>query len=240
MAKGFNLILIERDGDSNQNLEDQLRKLMPEKNTIFVKIVLNKFDQDSINWAVSKYSTYPVKIFVNCKSSKKLNVKKVETDPATLEERKKKLLKDSLITNPNDPLVNEILSNEDDITNFEVSTSAEIHYTGKENITGYAALVNNFLRSMLMTSKNPCLINVDNVDGAFRHRKMEDGQVFYEATLAFKDKFTSLMQQKGKTLKTITVKTNYQTMPDGVSTKAANKLCAKTFAYVGLKKEIYV
>ena len=78
MARGFNLILIERDQDSIQLLEDQLRKLMPEKNTIFVKVVLNKFDQDSINWAVGKYSTFPVKIFVNCKSSKKLNAKKVD------------------------------------------------------------------------------------------------------------------------------------------------------------------
>lgn len=175
MARGFNLILIERDGDSIQLLEDQLRKLMPDKNTIFVKIVLNKFDQDSINWAVSKYSTFPVKIFVNCKSSKKLNTKRVETDPVILEERKKAILKDSLITNPNDPLIKDILANQDDITNFEVSTSAEIHYTGKENIAGFASLVNIFLRSMLMTSKAPCLINVDNVDGSFKKQKMEDG-----------------------------------------------------------------
>ena len=52
MSKGFNLILIEREGDSLQALEEQLRKLLPEKNAIFVKIVLNKFDQDSINYAV--------------------------------------------------------------------------------------------------------------------------------------------------------------------------------------------
>jgi hypothetical protein len=155
--------------------------------------VLNKFDQDSINWAVSKYSTFPVKIFVNCKSSKKLNVKKVETDPVVLEERKKAILKDSLITNPNDPVIKELLANQEDITNFEVSTSAEIHYTGKENIAGFASLVNIFLRSMLMTSKSPCLINVDNVDGSFKSKKMEDGQVFYQATLQFKDRFTKLL-----------------------------------------------
>jgi short-subunit dehydrogenase len=71
MEKGFNLILIERDGDSLQALEEQLRKLLPERNPIIIRIVLNKFDKDSINWAVCKYSTYPVKIFVNCKTSKK-------------------------------------------------------------------------------------------------------------------------------------------------------------------------
>ena len=141
---------------------------MPEKNTTFIKIVLNKFDQDSINYAVSKYSTFPVKIFVNCKSSKKVMTKKVESDPKKLEERKQAILKGSLAMNPNDPEINEILANEDDITNFEVSTSAEIHYTGKENIAGFASLVNIFLRSMLMTSKSPCLINVDNIDQNFR------------------------------------------------------------------------
>lgn len=216
--------------------------MMPEKNTIFVKIVLNKFDQDSINWAVGKYSTFPVKIFVNCKSSKKLNVKKVESDPSTIEDRKNAILKDSLITNPNDPVIKELLTVQEDITNFEVSTSAEIHYTGKENIAGFASLVNIFLRSMLMTSKAPCLINVDNVDGCFKAKKMEDGQIFYQATLQFKDRFTSLLQKKIENLKTITVKTNYMSMPDGqgISTKAANKLCGKTFAYVGLKKVIHV
>ena len=93
-----------------------------------------------------------------------------------------------------------------------------------------------------MTSKSPCLINVDNVDGSFKHKKMEDGQVFYQATLQFKDRFTSLLQCKIENLKTITVKTNYMSMPDGqaISTKAANKLCAKTFSYVGLKKVIHV
>ena len=66
-----------------------------------------------------------------------------------------------------------------------------------------------------MTSKAPCLINVDNVDDSFRHKKMEDGQVFYQATLQFKDRFTFLLQKKIENLKTITVKTNYMSMPDG-------------------------
>jgi hypothetical protein len=72
-------------------------------------------------------------------------------------------LKDSLISDVNDKQINEIIANDDEITNFEISTRAEIFYTGKENIEGYASLVNIFLRSMLITSKCPCLINVDNV-----------------------------------------------------------------------------
>lgn len=70
MSKGFNLILIERDSESINSVEDQLRKALPDKNPIIMKVVLNKFDQDSINYAVSKYTTYPIKIFVNCKSSR--------------------------------------------------------------------------------------------------------------------------------------------------------------------------
>jgi hypothetical protein len=95
------------------------------------------------------------------------------------------------------------LKADDDINSFEVSTRAEVHFTGKENIEGYASLVNMFLRSMLMTSKNPSLINVDNVDSASN----EENQVFYQATLEFKDKFTSLLNKKVKNLQTITVKT---------------------------------
>ena len=44
LQKGFNLILIERDNDSIQQLEDQLRKLLPDQNSVIIKCVLNKFD----------------------------------------------------------------------------------------------------------------------------------------------------------------------------------------------------
>ena len=162
MEKGFNLILIERDGDSLQALEEQLRKLLPERNPIIIRIVLNKFDKDSINWAVCKYSTYPVKIFVNCKTSKKAPTqqKKYE-DPASIEDRKKKILKESLI---NESFLKDFLVSDEIITSFEISSTAEVHYNGKENIEGFASLLIIFLRSMLLTSKQPCLINVDNVD----------------------------------------------------------------------------
>jgi hypothetical protein len=166
---------------------------------------MNKFDQDSINYAVSKYSTFPVKIFVNCKSSKKTIEKKITMDEATIEERKKAILKESMMSNPNDPLIKEILTSEEGIMNFEISTGAEIHYNGKENIEGYASLVNIFLRTMMMTSKTPSLINIDNVDGRFNSKKMEDGTVFYDATIDFKDKFTTNLQKKVKGLKTINV-----------------------------------
>jgi hypothetical protein len=59
--------------------------------------------------------------------------------------------------------VREILAGEEELSaNF--TTRAEVHFTGKENIEGYASLVLIFLKTMLMSSKNPCLINVDNID----------------------------------------------------------------------------
>jgi short-subunit dehydrogenase len=71
MSKGFNLILIERDSESISRLEDNLRRLLPDSNQTIVRIVLDKSDPNSINLAVNKYVNFPVKIFVNCKSSKK-------------------------------------------------------------------------------------------------------------------------------------------------------------------------
>jgi hypothetical protein len=44
MSKGFNLILIERDGESIQQLEDTLRRMLPEQNPIIIRAVLSKFD----------------------------------------------------------------------------------------------------------------------------------------------------------------------------------------------------
>mmetsp|Transcript_9279 Transcript_9279/g.15610 ORF Transcript_9279/g.15610 Transcript_9279/m.15610 type:complete len:165 (+) Transcript_9279:498-992(+) len=162
MSKGFNLILIERDGDSIQALEEMLRKMLPERNPIIVRIVLDKFDQETIYDVVGKHRTLPVKIFVNCKSSKKVEPKKQPVDQQTFEEMKASISNDAKLMS--DAEILDVLKKEDELANFELITSVEVHYNGKENIEGYASLVNLFLRSMMMTSKNPCLINVDNFD----------------------------------------------------------------------------
>ena len=146
--------------------------MLPERNPIIIRIVLNKFDKDSINWAVCKYSTYPVKIFVNCKTCKKAPSKQKKfEDPTTIEERKKKMMKESLI---NESFLKDYLVSDEIITNFEISSTAEVHYNGKENIEGYASLLIIFLRSMLLTSKQPCLINVDNVDSNSHSNQKSD------------------------------------------------------------------
>lgn len=44
MNKGFNLILVERDGETIKQLEDILHRMLPQVNCDIVKVVLNKFD----------------------------------------------------------------------------------------------------------------------------------------------------------------------------------------------------
>jgi len=80
--------------------------MLPEQNPVIIRSVLNRFDQDSINKAVGEYSTFPVKIFVNCKSSKRTTVKP-EEDKTEYEARKKAILKESMMTT--DAQVREIL-----------------------------------------------------------------------------------------------------------------------------------
>lgn len=84
---------------------------------------------------VGKYATYPVKIFVNCKSSKKSNEKQLHEvkDQEEIERRKKAVLTESTMTT--DPKVKDILINdEDNITSFETFTKAEIAFVAKKTL----------------------------------------------------------------------------------------------------------
>ena len=156
---------------------------------------------------MADYTTFPVKVFVNCKSSKR-STKAQEVDQKEKEQRQQAMLKETIITM--DTQVNNIINDDLDVQNFEISTKAEVHYNGKENIEGYAALVNMFLRTMLMTSSNPCLINVNNVDKKRRRNgPCEDGQVFYHSTVQFKNSFTTLLGKQVKQLQTINVFCTY-------------------------------
>ena len=138
--------------------------MLPDRNPSIVRVVLTKFDQESIDKAVGEYVAYPVKIFVNCKTGKKSSTKKKAMDKDEREKMKKAILTSSTITNSTQ--IDEIIADDNDIMNFDISTRAEIHFNGKENIEGFVSLVNMFLRTMHMTSKNPCLINVDNTDSS--------------------------------------------------------------------------
>ena len=125
----------------------------------------------------------------------------------------------SLVTNDQayNKYAKEILqSDEDAIKNFVIATRSEVHYTGKENIEGFASLVNMFMRSMYISSSNPCIINVDNIEDNLSKLQLDQGQLFYYSTLEFKDSFTSLLSQKIKSLATINVKTSFKSIaPDG-------------------------
>lgn len=121
----------------------------------------------------------------------------------------------SVITH--DPVYNkktkEILqSDEDAITNFVIAIRSEVHFTGKENIEGFASLVNLFMRSMYVSCSDPCIINVDNIEDKIEKLSMDDGQLFYYSTIEFKDSFTTLLSKKIASLSTINVKTNFKKM----------------------------
>lgn len=198
MEKGFNLILIERDAESLQELEDSL-KFKSQKDTKIIKIVLNKYDQDSVSRAVSEYVTYPVKIFVNCRSTKKAGL-----DDSSNSDFDKRIDEIQKLNTSNSAVskgkIKEIIKQEEQINGFHLVTRAEIHFTGKENMEGFVALVNMFIRTMLLTTYNPCIINVDNEDHAMKSAEMREGLLFYRATLDFKNSFTKLMGSKNKNL----------------------------------------
>ena len=153
----------------------------------------------------------------------------------------------SLITNDHayNKQAKEILqTDEEALENFMIATRSEIHYAGKENIEGFAALVNMFMRSMYISTTKPCIINVDNIEDNIENIKLEEGELFYNSTLQFKDSFTTLLSKKIKTLSTINVKTSFKSMTvdnkEQIAVSHANKLGAQTFKYIGLQDTIYV
>ena len=112
-----------------------------------------------------------------------------------------------------------------------------MQYTVRENIEGYVTLVNAFLRSMCITAKHPCLINVEDEAGDFEIAE----SLFYASTVAFNERFTKLMARKYAKLQTINVKVNFgKVTEDALSDALSERLCKRTFAYVGLKDTIKV
>ena len=76
----------------------------------------------------------------------------------------------------------------------------------------------------MFTSKTPSLVNVIN-DNQKQNKKLQDGELFYEATQQFKIAFTNGLDKKITDLKTINVTTNFNAIPDNdIDTRAANIL----------------
>ena len=89
----------------------------------------------------------PIKLFINCKNSKRK------------EDKKHRSFGDKINSGN--------VSAADDhhsLSHLEIITREEVYFTGKENIEGYACLVNVFLKSLLNSSSNPGLINIDNAE----------------------------------------------------------------------------
>jgi hypothetical protein len=117
----------------------------------------------------------PVKLIVNCKNSKIKNVK--------MPGEKKRAPEVPPADDEYDPYAaaEALLSKE------------EVYFTGKENIEGYACLVNVFIRQLSVDFDNVAVINVDN-DDLFGDKKKEglrQGQLFFQAAVQFKDRFTT-------------------------------------------------
>ena len=96
-------------------------------------------------------------------------------------------------------------------------TKEEVFFTSKENIDGFVCILSYFLTQMVSTEvDHPCLINIDNHCPA-RDDKAEQGQLFFNSLLHFKDAFTSqLPKHCGDRVKTITVKTDFNNIPTSI------------------------
>jgi hypothetical protein len=157
--RGFNLILISRDIQPLNDLEIALNNT---NNSIVIhKVVVNQFDEDSLNRNLKDVNGLPVKIFVNCVNSKRKTDKRGEGMGASLDGSQTGLHESTFDANSN-----------------KILTREEVYYTGKENIEGYACLVNYFMKSLACSSDYPALINVDN-DENFNEEKMKEGQLFF-------------------------------------------------------------
>lgn len=103
-----------------------------------------------------------MKIFVNCVNSKRKTDKRGDNRGANSVEGSQTGLHESTF----------------DINYSTILTREEVYYTGKENIEGYACLINFFMKSLACSSDYPALINVDN-DEDFNENKMKEGQLFF-------------------------------------------------------------
>jgi short-subunit dehydrogenase len=69
--KGFNLILIERDIQPLNDIEISLTQKFNNNPPIIHKIEINKFDPESLSKKFMPLKDLPVKLFINCKNSKR-------------------------------------------------------------------------------------------------------------------------------------------------------------------------
>jgi hypothetical protein len=124
------LILIERDLQPLNDLENTIKEKFAQNKArppIIHKVVLSKFDQESLAERLNVVKDLSVKIIVNCKNSKRKNVR------SSSKARKSE-----------EPI------RDDDYDQYAAAESLlskeEVYFTGKENIEGYACIINVFIR----------------------------------------------------------------------------------------------
>ena len=84
------------------------------------------------------------------------------------------------------------------------------------------------------------LINIDNhnFDG---EGLLQPGQLFFQSVVEFKDKFTQeLPKYVRDKIQTITVKTDFNNIPDDAIDEIEKRLCSQSFRYLGLKEILHV
>lgn len=74
--KGYNLILIERSIQPLNDIQNAIKNKNLEVDVITIE--LNKFDEDTLNKALYKTKDLPIKLFINCKNSKRKALKSLE------------------------------------------------------------------------------------------------------------------------------------------------------------------
>ena len=244
--KGFNLIIVERDAASLNNLEVTLNTNLIQE-PLITKIVLDKFqfDMDTFNKQVltklKAHKNSPIKIFINCKNSRrKLTSEQIHTQKHL--EQLQASLGDSL-------LLDQSVLNDDDRYTLQqlwepAITREEIFFAGKENIEGMCVLLSHFLPQMISKEvENPCLINIDNHDFEAEEdmESVQPGALFYDSVIKFKDTFTELLPQHVRNkVQSITLKTDFNNIPPSpTDDRVQTQICQQVFDFMGLKKMIH-
>lgn len=75
-------------------------------------------------------------------------------------------------------------------------SKTEVQHAIAENIQGYVTLVNVFMRSMCLTSKHPCVINVEDTEHSLNSMidDVANGKyvnILYQSTISFNEQFTT-------------------------------------------------
>ena len=220
------MILIERNMQQLTEVKEQLQGLLPqERSPIIVCAALERFDQEYINDEMGKYSREPVKIFVNCKAVRVEQKAHRSGDVSPVMGSRSPLNHNSpmRIEESRDSMRDPRMIDDIHLSKYEVASRTEMQYTVRENIEGYVTLVNIFLPSMCTTSKNPCLINVEDVETNLID---PTESLFYSSTVAFNERFTELLSKKHSSLNTLNVRMDFKACKDqAFSKRLLEKLC---------------